>query len=130
LGDVADERVAVLVDRDDGRGGASTLCVRDDLGLAALQDRDDRVGGSEVDADCTCHGFTLLWTLLSRVGSCSAASLARCQERVNLNLTKPAFTTLNLCACGVIPGGGRFSSWPVRAGDWCPRSTAFVVRRI
>src|SRR5689334_23472959 len=30
--------------------------VRDDGRLAALEDGDSRVGGSEVDADRTCHG--------------------------------------------------------------------------
>ena len=40
LGDLADEHLAVLGERDDGRGGARALGVGDDRGLAALQDGD------------------------------------------------------------------------------------------
>ncbi len=56
LGDLADEDLAGLGERDDGGGGASALGVRDDGGLATFEDGDDGVGGTEVDADCTCHG--------------------------------------------------------------------------
>jgi hypothetical protein len=55
LGDLADEHVTVLAERDDRRGGPAALGVRDDGRLAALEDGDGRVGGTEVDADCTCH---------------------------------------------------------------------------
>ncbi len=37
--------------------GARALGVRDDLRLAAGQDGDDGVGGAEVDADRSCHGW-------------------------------------------------------------------------
>ncbi len=51
LGDLADEPLAVLGEGDDRRGGASALRVGDDDRIAALHDRDDRVGRSQVDAD-------------------------------------------------------------------------------
>ena len=55
LGDLADQGVSVLVDCDDGRGRATAFHVRDDLGVAALEDSDNGVRGSEVDSNCTCH---------------------------------------------------------------------------
>src|SRR5690606_17316233 len=60
LGDLADEDLAALGEGDDGGSGASALGVRDDGGLAALKNGDCRVGGAEVDPDCTCHGVALL----------------------------------------------------------------------
>ena len=46
---------------DHGRSGAGSLGVGDDGGLATLEDSDDRVGGAEVDAYCTCHlGYLLI----------------------------------------------------------------------
>ena len=56
LGRLADEDLAVLGERDDRRGGARALGVRDDRRLAALQDGDDGVGGAEVDTDRSSHG--------------------------------------------------------------------------
>ena len=56
LGDLADEDLAGLRERDDRRGGAGALGVGDDDGLARLEDRDDGVGGAEVDADGLGHG--------------------------------------------------------------------------
>ena len=53
LGDLADEDLAVLGERDDAGRGARALGVRDDLRLAAGEDGDDGVGGTEVDADRT-----------------------------------------------------------------------------
>ena len=58
LGDLTDQRVAVLVDSDDGRGRATAFRVRDDLGVTAFEDCDHGVRGSEVDSDCTCHVFS------------------------------------------------------------------------
>ena len=55
LGDLTDQHLAVTGERDDGRRRARTFGVGDDAGLAALKDTDHRVGGSEVDADRTCH---------------------------------------------------------------------------
>jgi hypothetical protein len=52
---LADEDLAGLRERDDGRGGASALGVRDDGGLATFKNGDDRVGRPEVDAYGTCH---------------------------------------------------------------------------
>ena len=60
LGDLADEDLAVLGERDDGRRGAGALGVGDDRRLAALEDADDGVGGAEVDADRSCHGWCSL----------------------------------------------------------------------
>ena len=56
LGDLTDEDLAVLGERDDRRGRAGPLGVGDDHGVAGLEDADDRVGGAEVDADGLGHG--------------------------------------------------------------------------
>src|SRR3712207_9423871 len=55
LGDLTDEDLTRLGERDDRRRGAGTLGVRDDRGLATLENRDDGVGGAEVDSDRSCH---------------------------------------------------------------------------
>ena len=60
LGDLADQHLTALAERDDGGGGATALGVRDDGGLAALEDGDGAVRGAEVDADCTGHGLVSL----------------------------------------------------------------------
>ena len=60
LRDLADEHLAGLRERDDRRGRARPLGVGDDDGLARLEDRDDGVGGAEVDADGLGHGECLL----------------------------------------------------------------------
>mmetsp|Transcript_39008 Transcript_39008/g.76256 ORF Transcript_39008/g.76256 Transcript_39008/m.76256 type:complete len:363 (+) Transcript_39008:1238-2326(+) len=50
LGGGADKHGAVLLEGDDGRGGAGALAVLDDLGLhLPLHDGDTRVGGAEVN---------------------------------------------------------------------------------
>jgi len=51
LGDLADEPLAVLGERDDRRGGPRPLAVRDDLGRPELDDGRAGVGRPEVDAD-------------------------------------------------------------------------------
>ena len=56
LGDLADQHLTALGEGDDRRRGAGAFGVGDDSGLATLEDGDDRVGGAEVDADCSCHG--------------------------------------------------------------------------
>ena len=56
LGDLADEDLAGLAEGDDRRRGALPLGVGDDDRVTRLEDRDDRVGGAEVDSDCSCHG--------------------------------------------------------------------------
>ena len=53
LGNLANEHFAGLGERDHRWGGAGALRVRDDRGLAALEYRDTRVGGSEVNSYCT-----------------------------------------------------------------------------
>ena len=60
LRDLADEDLSGLGERDDRRSGARPLGVGDHDGLARLEDRDDRVGGAEVDADGLGHGNCLL----------------------------------------------------------------------
>ena len=61
LGQEADEPLARLRERDDGRHGPAALGGRDDRGLAALHDGDDGVRRAEVDADDLAHGwFSLL----------------------------------------------------------------------
>src|SRR5207247_367418 len=54
----ADEALAVL-EGDDGRGCAAALRIRDDRGLAALEDGNARVGRAQVDADRLCHAWFL-----------------------------------------------------------------------
>ena len=51
----ADEPLAVLRERDDGRRRAAALGVRDHGRLAALEHGHARVGRAEVDTDCLCH---------------------------------------------------------------------------
>src|SRR5690606_33770965 len=58
LGGLADEHLAVLREGHDGRGRAEAFRVRDDGGLSTLQDRDDRVGRSEVDSYCSSHALS------------------------------------------------------------------------
>ena len=57
LGDLADQPLAVLREADDGRRGAPAFLVDDDRGLPAFHDRDDRVGGAEVDSNHFAHGL-------------------------------------------------------------------------
>src|SRR3712207_3180870 len=70
LGRLADEDLAVLGERDDRRGGARALGVRDDRRLPALQDGDDGVGGAEVDTDRSSHGGTSLIVVLGWCLAC------------------------------------------------------------
>jgi hypothetical protein len=56
LGGLPDQHLVVLGEGDDRGGGAVTLAVLDHARLAAVHDRDARVGGAEVDADDSCHG--------------------------------------------------------------------------
>jgi len=61
LGHLADEPLAVLGVAHHGGRDARPLLVRDDDGVLAVHDRDDGVGGAEVDADDLAHGsLTLL----------------------------------------------------------------------
>ena len=59
LGHLAHQPLAALGEADNGRRSARTLFIGNDLGLAALQDRDARVGGAEIDSDNLCHGCIL-----------------------------------------------------------------------
>ena len=56
LGDLADQDLATLRERDDRGRRTRALGVGDDGGLPTLEHGDDRVGRPEVDADCTSHG--------------------------------------------------------------------------
>ncbi|MGI8874770.1 MAG: molecular chaperone DnaK [Egibacteraceae bacterium] len=49
LGDLADQHLTTLAERDDAGGGATALRVGDDGGVTAFQDGDGAVGGTEVD---------------------------------------------------------------------------------
>ena len=55
LGGLTDEDFAVLGKSHDGRGGAGTLGVSNNGGLATLQNGYDRVGSTEVDSYCASH---------------------------------------------------------------------------
>ena len=56
LCDLTNEPLAVFGEADDRGRGPSTFRVGDDDGISALHHRDDRVGGSEVDANyLSCH---------------------------------------------------------------------------
>ena len=55
LSGLANQHLAVLGESHDGRGGTGSLGVGDDLCLAAFQNRDHRVGGSQVNTYCTSH---------------------------------------------------------------------------
>src|SRR5690606_32941782 len=52
---LADEDLLVFGEGDDGRRGAITFRVLDNLGLSALLDRNAGVGCAEVDADDSAH---------------------------------------------------------------------------
>ncbi len=70
LGDLTDEHLAVLGERDDRRRGARTFSVGDDRWLAALQHAHHGVRRAEVDADRTCH-VVLPQYLVSKPGKLS-----------------------------------------------------------
>ena len=59
LRDLADEPLARLGERHDRRRQAAAFRVGDDDRLAAFHDRDDGVGGAEVDADDFAHSIPL-----------------------------------------------------------------------
>ncbi len=84
LGGLADQHLAVLGERDDGRRGPRALGVGDDGGLSALQDRDHRVGGTQVDSYCTSHGvfsFCCRGARITGVASCGDAGVPRSLAR-------------------------------------------------
>jgi hypothetical protein len=64
LGGLADQHFAVTCKSDDRRRRAGSLRVGDDDRVATLKDRDDGVGGPEVDTDRTSHGDFLLIDIL------------------------------------------------------------------
>ena len=80
LGHLADEHLAVLGERDDAGRGARTLGVGDDLRLAAGQYGDDGVGGTEVDADRSCHGYLLEKVECLVCSSIVPSLLGHCQK--------------------------------------------------
>ena len=55
LGDLADQALALLAERHHRGNGAPALRAGDDGRLAALHDRDHRVGGAQVDTDDSSH---------------------------------------------------------------------------
>ena len=55
-----DQNVAILGECDDGGGGAGAFSVCNNYGVATFEGGYDRVGGAEVNTDCTCHVFVLL----------------------------------------------------------------------
>src|SRR5690606_4044080 len=84
LGDLTDQHLSGLAERHDGRRGARPLGVRDDGGLAALENGDHGVRGRQVDTDRSCHECCLLGRLsLDGSSLVAAAILSR-----NLSLTR------------------------------------------
>jgi hypothetical protein len=59
LGHLADETLAALGEADNRGRSARTLFIRNDFGFAAFENRDARVGCSQIDADNLCHGLNL-----------------------------------------------------------------------
>ena len=59
LGRLPDEDFTVLGEGHDGRGGAGSLCVGDNLCFSAFQDGDAGVGGAEVNTYCASHDVYL-----------------------------------------------------------------------
>jgi len=59
LRDLADEHLAVLGERDDGRRRPRAFGVRDDGGLATFEDGYDAVRRAEVNANRACHVLVL-----------------------------------------------------------------------
>jgi hypothetical protein len=116
LGDLADEHLAVLAERDDRRGGPATLGVRDDGRLSALEDGDGRVGGAQVDSDRTCHGDSpvVLGDGAGSVGSgLRLPTLPGGVLVVKTRLRKVAYIRLNSeYARDVPPQAGRIASEP------------------
>ena len=53
--DLADQNLALVVPGHHRRGQAPAFFVRDDLGLLAVHDGNDRVGGPEVNSDDLSH---------------------------------------------------------------------------
>ena len=76
LGDLANQDLTGLGEGDDRGGRASAFSVGDDSGLAAFEDGDSGVGGTEVDADCTCHGCCPF--VRSAVSASGAARVGLC----------------------------------------------------
>src|SRR5262249_25963450 len=83
LGDLPDELLAALRERDDRRGRARALAARDHLGLAALHDRDAAIRGSEIDSDDLAH----------RQASCASASAPAPGGPSTLTRTSAALST-------------------------------------
>ena len=57
LGDLTDQNLARLGEGHHRGGGAGALRIRDDGWVATFQHGDHRVGGAQVDTDCTSHVF-------------------------------------------------------------------------
>ena len=77
LGGLADQHLAVTCKGHHRRGRAGSLGVGDDDRVATLENRDDRVGGPEVDSDRTSHVvFLLLGNSLIRISLITAADLS------------------------------------------------------
>ena len=126
LGDLADEHLTALGERDDGRGGATALGVRDDVGLAALEDGDGAVRGAEVDADCTGHGGV---SLVGHAVECSGLKLARTDACEQTGRDELAFTSTQLrrarrCSrarTGRLTGPSGCAYGCLRGRPWCRR---------
>ena len=58
---------AGLAERYHGGGGTGALCVSDNYGLAALDDRNTRVCSTQINADCLCHSKLPLFIIFSYI---------------------------------------------------------------
>src|SRR6185369_6571151 len=103
LGRIADEPFALVGERDDRRGQPVAFLVRDNLGLAALHDRDDGIRRAEVNTND-----------LFAAGHCSL--LSRCQSaipQVKGTAVHYQFSSTSCLLEGVIRERGSARSMPL-----------------
>ena len=115
LGDFADQHLAVLREGDDGRGSPGALSVCDDDGLAAFEDRDNRVRRAQVNSHCSRHGVRTPFVLPAGAGS-SASSLPLLRTPCN--------------RWRIFLESGGLISTPTRALPWIFRFPAAISRNL
>src|SRR3546814_16444516 len=78
---LADQAFAVLGEGDDRRRRARALDIFDNLGLAALHDRDTAIRGAEVDPDHFGHNVNVLVALSSEERRVGKECVSTCRSR-------------------------------------------------